>query len=641
MKNVSKLIPREILFSNPDKAGVAISPDGKYISYLEAYEGYLNIFIAPIDNLKKVKRLTADKRGIRNYFWAYDSKNILYLQDKDGDENWHIYKVDVETANSINITPFPGVKAHIEKTSIENTNQIVIGLNKRDKEVFDAYLLNINDSSIKLIYENKYRYTGYLFDDNYQLKLVSKMDQDTGDINYYFVDQDFNTSPFITVSEQDSKTTYPLGLNKKGDSIYIIDSSNKNVGDFILLNLQTGSKKIIYKSEKFEIDGISFNKKTKEPIALSISGLREKRKVLDKAYSVDFRLLEEKAKDGDFGIISKTLDETKWVVIFSYSDKPSGYYLYDRSNKKLAFLFYNRSNLLDYQLAPMQSVEIKSRDDLILPSYLTLPVGFKPGKSKPIPLILDVHGGPTARDYWGYNGAVQWLVNRGYAVLQVNYRGSLGFGKEFVNAGKGEWAAKMHDDLIDACKWAIMEGITTREQIAISGGSYGGYAALVGLTFTPNYFKCAVDIVGPSNLVTLLESIPPYWKPFMKNLELMTGGDVRTEKGKQFLKSRSPLTYYDKIIKPLLIAQGANDPRVKQAESDQIVSAMKKRNIPVTYILYPDEGHGFAKPENRKSYIAITEQFLAKHLGGRAEPIHDEIEKSSVQIMEGKALILG
>ena len=642
MKNKSdELIPREVLFSNPDKANVTISPDGKYIAFLEEYQGYLNISIAPSDDIKKVKRLTGDKRGIRQYYWAYDNKHLLYIQDKDGDENWHIYKVDIETTTSTDVTPFSGVRAEINKISIEHPHQIVIGLNKRSREVFDFYLLNIKDGSIKLLYENKDQYVESIFDDHYQLRLVAKMDQQNGDFYYYLVSHDLKISPFLTVSDQDSKTTYVLGLNKEGDDIYMIDSLDSDVGNLVLLNLKDRSKKMIYKTNQIEIGEVSFNKKTKKPISLILSGLRDEVVVLDDSYAADFKVLEQKAEGGDLKVLSKTLDESKWTVGFMYSDKPASYYLYDRQTKELTFVFYNRKDLLQYQLPKMQPVEIKSRDGLVLQSYLTLPLGFVPGKSAPVPLILDVHGGPTARDSWGYSSEVQWLVNRGYAVLQVNYRGSLGFGKKFVNAGQGEWGAKMHDDLIDAGNWVVSEGIASQDKIAIYGGSYGGYATLVGLTFTPDYFRCGVDIVGPSNLVTLLESIPPYWKPFIKSLELKTGGNIRTEEGKEFLKSRSPLTYCNKITKPLLIAQGANDPRVKKAESDQIVEEMKRQKIDVTYILYPDEGHGFAKPENRTSYVAITEQFLAQCLGGRAEPIHDEIKKSSVQIIEGKEHIAG
>ncbi|MCK4754991.1 MAG: S9 family peptidase, partial [Calditrichia bacterium] len=316
--------------------------------------------------------------------------------------------------------------------------------------------------------------------------------------------------------------------------------------------------------------------------------------------------------------------------------------LYDRSEKKASFMFTNRKKLENAKLSKMHPVVIKSRDGMNLVSYLTLPfwtdtdIDARP--DKPLPMVLFVHGGPWARNSWGYHTYHQWLSNRGYAVLSVNYRSSTGFGKDFINAGNLEWAAKMHDDLIDAVNWTIDQGIADKEKIAIMGGSYGGYATLVGLTFTPDIFACGVDIVGPSNLRTLLETIPPYWAPMITMFTTRVG-DHRTEEGKKFLESRSPLNFVDKISKPLLIGQGANDPRVKQSEADQIVKAMQEKNIPVIYVLYSDEGHGFARPENRLSFNAVTDIFLATHLGGRSEPIGDDFENSSISVPNGKEYI--
>lgn len=320
------------------------------------------------------------------------------------------------------------------------------------------------------------------------------------------------------------------------------------------------------------------------------------------------------------------------------------YYLYDRDRRDARFLFTNRTDLEGLPLAPMHGRVIRSRDGLNLVSYLTLPVWTDPdGDGVPgeaLPTVLLVHGGPWARDSWGYNSMHQWLANRGYAVLSVNYRGSTGFGKSFINASNGEWAGTMHNDLIDAVDWMIAEGIADPDRVAIMGGSYGGYATLVGLTFTPEKFACGVDIVGPSNLRTLLGSIPPYWKPLM-DLWKTRVGDPFTEEGRAFLDSRSPLTYVDRIVKPLVIGQGANDPRVKQSESDQIVEAMKSRGIPVTYVLYPDEGHGFARPQNRLSFFAVTDAFLAQQLGGRSEPVGDDFQGSSIEVLQGATEVPG
>jgi len=351
----------------------------------------------------------------------------------------------------------------------------------------------------------------------------------------------------------------------------------------------------------------------------------------------DFAHLAE-VDEGDFSVVSRSLDDRQWVVSYVLDAGPVRYYLYDRDTGKARFLFTNRKDLEGLPLAPMHPVTIRSRDGLDLVCYYTLPLASDPaGKGKPrepVPLVLHPHGGPWGRDGWGYDPFHQWLANRGYAVLSVNFRGSTGFGKGFINAGNLEWGRKMHDDLIDAVDWAIRKGIADPAKVAVMGGSYGGYATLVGLTFTPEVFACGVDIVGPSNLITLLETVPPYWAPM---IELFTkrAGDHRTEEGRKLLAERSPLTYVDRIRRPLLIGQGANDPRVKQAESDQIVAAMQAKGIPVTYVLYPDEGHGFARPENRRSFFAVAEAFLAEVLGGRFEPIGRDFEGSSITVPTG------
>jgi dipeptidyl aminopeptidase/acylaminoacyl peptidase len=348
--------------------------------------------------------------------------------------------------------------------------------------------------------------------------------------------------------------------------------------------------------------------------------------------------------EGDVEIVSRSLDDKRWIAAYFHDDAPTGFYLWDRAKKKATFLFSDRSALEGAKLAKMHPVVIKARDGLELVSYLSLPREFdasNSGKPKePLPMVLFVHGGPWARDQWGLNGAHQWLANRGYAVLSVNFRGSTGFGKKFINAGDHEWAGKMHDDLLDAVKWATSEKIAEPGKVAIMGGSYGGYSTLIGLTFTPDVFACGVDIVGPSNLVTLLNSIPPYWTPMIAEFTHRVG-DHRTEEGKKFLFERSALSRVDAIKKPLLIGQGANDPRVKQAESDQIVKAMQSKRLPVTYVLYPDEGHGFARPENRLSFFAVAEVFLAQHLGGKYLPYGEDFQNSSITVPAGTEHVFG
>jgi dipeptidyl aminopeptidase/acylaminoacyl peptidase len=365
-------------------------------------------------------------------------------------------------------------------------------------------------------------------------------------------------------------------------------------------------------------------------------------KVLDPSVAADFDILRRQ-EDGDMTVVSRTQDDGTWIVVYSLDDGPLRYYFYDRSQRMATFLFTDKENLKNKPLAKMHPVVIKARDGLDLVSYYTLPKGSDSGDGRPdrsLPMVLYVHGGPWGRDYWGFDPIHQWLANRGYAVLSVNFRGSTGFGKNFINAGNMEWGRRMHDDLVDAVKWAVSSGIADPAKIAIMGGSYGGYATLAGLTLTPQLFACGVDIVGPSNLITLLETIPPYWKPAIEQFTTRVG-DFRTEEGRALLRERSPLTYADRIVRPLLIGQGANDPRVKQNESDQIVKAMQEKGLPVTYVLYPDEGHGFARPENRLSFYAVAEAFLAEHLGGGFEPIGQDFRGASLCVPEGAREVPG
>jgi dipeptidyl aminopeptidase/acylaminoacyl peptidase len=370
---------------------------------------------------------------------------------------------------------------------------------------------------------------------------------------------------------------------------------------------------------------------------LCLKNTKDEWRILDDAIRADMEYLES-VEDGEVLVTSRTLDDKLWTVAYLLDDGPVKFYLYDRDKKDAKFLFTSRDDLANYEFVKMHTPIIKSRDGLNLVSYLSLPKGSDPDgdgiPDKPLPLVLDVHGGPWARDGWGFNSSHQWLADRGYAVLSVNYRGSTGFGKNFVNAANGEWSRKMHDDLIDAVNWAVEQGIANRDKVCIMGGSYGGYATLVGLTFTPEVFACGVDIVGPSSLVTLLQNVPPYWIPFMPVMKVRLG-DVDTEEGRAELLKMSPLPLVDKIVKPLLIGQGANDPRVTQLEADQIVHAMEAKKIPVTYVLYPDEGHGFSNEPNRMSFNAVTEAFLAEHLGGKYEPVGDDFEGSSIHVPVG------
>ena len=655
-----ELIPRKVLFGNPDKASLRVSSDGKYISFLAPLEGVLNVWVAPAEKPEAAEPVTHDKkRGIRIYFWAYTNDRIIYLQDKGGDENWQVHVVNIKTKEDKNLTPFeeiPGPdgkpvtlpsgkilrpQAQIKSVSYKFPNEILVGLNNRNAQFHDIYNVNILTGNMKLVLRND-EFIGFVIDDDYQIRFAARMTPEGGQ-EFLQPDGKGGWKSFLKIAMEDMMTTGPIGLNKTGDVLYMIDSRGRNTAALTAMNLKSGETKVLMQDPKADISDVMRHPTEKTIQAAAVNYLRTEWKILDESIRPDLDYLK-KVVDGDINVTSRTLDDKFWTVAYVEDNGPVRYYLYDRSKKKAKFMFTNRQKLEKVKLAKMHPVVIKSRDGLNLVSYLTLPVWTDPDNDahpkEPLPMVLFVHGGPWSRDSWGYNPYHQWLANRGYAVLSVNYRGSTGFGKNFINAGNLEWAGKMHDDLIDAVNWAIDQGIADKSKIAIMGSSYGGYATLVGLTFTPDVFACGVDVVGPSNLRTLLQTIPPYWEPLM-DLWATRVGDPRTEKGRKFLDSRSPLTYVDRIKKPLLIGQGANDPRVKQSEADQIVKAMQEKNIPVTYVLYPDEGHGFARPENRLSFNAIAEIFLAKYLGGRYEPIGNDLEGSSIEVPTGVENIPG
>ncbi len=639
-----ELISRADLFGTPDRADVQISPDGQHLSYLAALSDetdILNVWVAPVGALEQAKPVTdSDSRPIRRYFWAHDNKHIVYLQDKGGDENWRAYSVDVETGEEVDLTPMDGIQAQIQGVSERIPEEILMGINDRDARLHDVYRVNLVSGERTLVVENP-GFVGFLADADYNVRLGMRPTE-TGGMEMMAY-QAGNWESFSEIPQEDSLTTSPMGFDESGDTLYMLDSRGRNTAALLAVDLETRDSELIYASDKADVSSVMIHPTERTIQAAGSTHERLEWEILDDSIQADLDYLATVA-DGEVEVTDRTLDDAKWIVGYELSDRPYSYYLYDREAKKATYLFGNRSALEDDTLAKMHSTTIESRDGMGLVSYFTLPVESdadgdgRPGE--PVPMILFVHGGPWARDNYGYHPFHQWLANRGYAVMSVNYRGSTGFGKEFMNAGDLEWSKKMHDDLIDAVDWAIGEGIADPNQVAIMGGSYGGYATLVGLTFTPEKFACGVDIVGPSNLITLLESIPPYWEP-MKKLFTTRVGDPETEEGHTILVNASPLTHVDKITKPLLIGQGANDPRVKQAESDQIVEAMNEKNIPVTYVLYPDEGHGFARPENMLSFTAIAENFVGDCLGGRVEPFGGDLEGSSMQVPSGAEYIDG
>ena len=628
----ASLIERSKLFGNPSRSQGRISPDGKWLSWLAPRDGMMNIWVAPVADPSKARPLTAEKaRPIRAYFWAPDSSMILFINDKGGDENFLIYGVDVATGVQKTLTPFEKTRAEIFGVSRLVKDHVLIGLNNRDARWHDVYSLDLKSGALTQVFKND-GFAGFLADEQLHLRGAAKPRADGGSDLYAIVDGKASDTPIERIGPDDAKTTSPIGYSMDGQTLYWLDSRGRNTTVLAAQDTKTGARTVLGQDPQSDVEGAMVDPKTGRVQAYSVDYLKTEWKVLDPAVKDDLAFLQSKL-NGVVNITGRTDADDLWTVVVDPVTAPSAFYLYDRKAKRLTKLFTTRPELEGAPLVAMHPVVIKTRDGLNEVSYLTLPPGSDSdgdGKpDKPVPLILLVHGGPWGRDGYGYNGLHQWLANRGYAVLSPNFRASTGFGKSYMNAGDKEWGRKMHDDLLDAVDWAVKSGVTSRDKVAIMGGSYGGYATLVGMTFTPDTFACGVDIVGPSNLNTLLSTIPPYWQSIRTQFNRSIG-DPATPEGQALLKERSPLFKADAIKRPLLIGQGANDPRVNQRESGQIVDAMKAKGIPVTYILFPDEGHGFARPENNIAFYAISEQFLSKCLGGRAEAYGKAFAGSSI-----------
>ena len=637
------LIPRESLFGNPTRASGEISPDGQWLSWLAPSNGVLNVWLAPASDPDAGRVMTtATDRPIRQHFWAPDSRSILYVQDKGGDENFLLYGIDIASGEERTLTDFQNTRVQLVGGSNKYKDRLLVGLNNRDPRFHDVWLLDLNTGGLAQVLENN-GYAGFLADDNLDLRVALQPNAEGGMNFFRVVDNEVEAEPFGMTGLEDSLTTSPAGFTYDGKTLYWLDSRGRNTAALIAQDVASGETRVLAEDARADIGGTIRDPQTGEVEAYSVNYLTREWTAFDPDIKAALDYLEANL-DGQFGIQSRTDDDSRWIVGNDPVTAPARTWLFDREEQRLTPFYVARPELEGAPLQPMFPLEIASRDGLTLPSYLTLPPGSDSDADgvpdAPVPMVLLVHGGPWARDGYGYNSTHQWLANRGYAVMSVNFRGSTGFGKDFINAGNLEWGRKMHDDLIDAVDYAVAQGIAVEDKVAIMGGSYGGYATLAGLTFTPEKFACGVDIVGPSNLETLLETIPPYWAPVIAQFHERMG-NPNTEEGLALLKERSPLYQADRITRPLLIGQGANDPRVKQAESDQIVGAMQEDGIPVTYVLFPDEGHGFAKPANNIAFNAVAENFLASCLGGRAEPIGDTVGNSTAQIVTGAEYVGG
>ncbi|MCM3900351.1 MAG: prolyl oligopeptidase family serine peptidase [Pyrinomonadaceae bacterium] len=617
------LIDRELFFGDPEISGAQLSPDGKFIALIKPFKGTRNVWVKRTEEpFDAAKPITADKsRPVTQYFWSRDGKYILFAQDKAGDENYNVYAVnpadspatgeDVPAAR--NLTDAKGIRAAIYAVPRSEPDAMYIGLNDRDKAWHDLYKVKISTGERTLMRQNTERITGWVFDLKDQLKLATRS-AENGDTEVLRVDDKGFTKVY---SCNVFESCGPVQYHKDGQRVYF--ETNKGAGVDLtrleLFNPTTGKEEVVESDPLNRVDfgNAAFSEVSDELIFTSYNDDRQRVYWKDKTFEADYKLVQKKLPGKELSFGNSTKDERLWLIT-AYSDtEPGERYLFDRQTKKLTLQYRVREKLPRTTMAPMKAVRYKSSDGLEIPAYLTLPKGVEP---KNIPVILVPHGGPWGRDSWGYNGFAQFLANRGYAVLMPNFRASTGYGKKFLDAGNKEWGQKMQDDVTWGAKYLIAEGIADPKRVGIMGGSYGGYATLAGVAFTPDVYAAGVSIVGPSNLITLLESIPPYWEPIRK-LFYERMGDPNTPEGKAQLLRQSPLTSADKIKTPLLVVQGANDPRVNKRESDQIVIALRDRGFPVEYIVAPDEGHGFARPVNNMAMFATAEKFLAKHLGGR------------------------
>ena len=617
------LIDRELLFGDPEIVNVEVSPDGKYLAFMKPWSKTRNIWVKKTNEpFSSAKLLTTEtKRPIAGYLWSRDGKFILYAKDKDGDENYNLYSVDpgakapagAEAPPSRDLTGLSGVRVLPYSVPKNDPDVVYIGLNDRDKAWHDLYKLSISTGQRTLLRQNTERISGWVFDLSGQLRLATRT-ADNGDQEVLRVDQ----AGFTKIYECSVfETCAPLRFHKDARRFYMETNRGNDVdlSGLVLFDPDTGKIEPVESDPLKRVDfGTAvFSEATDELAMTAYDDDKVRRYFRDQGFEADYKWLDNKFPGKEIGVASRSSDEELWLVSVHGDTEPGDFYLFDRKKHSLAHQFKLREKLPREALAPMQSVRYKSSDGLEIPAYLTLPKGVP---AKGLPTVVVPHGGPWARDAWGYNSLAQFFANRGYAVLMPNFRGSTGYGKNFLNAGNGEWGRKMQDDITWGVKYVIAEGIADPKRIGILGGSYGGYATLAGVAFTPDVYRAAVDIVGPSNLITLLESIPPYWEAGRKIMYARMA-DPGTAEGKAWLKERSPLGSADKIKTPLLVVQGANDPRVNKREADQIVIALRDRGFAVEYLCAPDEGHGFARPVNNMAMFMASEKFLAKYLDGR------------------------
>ena len=614
---MAELIPLTVLFGNPERVSPRLSPDGTQLAWIAPHDGVLNVWLAPISAQHGVSwdaaRVITDDtdRGIRQFAWAHDGRHVLYVQDTGGDENWRLHDVDLPTMERRDLTPFEGVQARLIAAERDFPDEILVGLNKDNQQLHDVYRLDLKTGELTKEFENP----GFLnmIADREMVVRAALQPHPDGSMDLLVRDSaDGDWRAVLTIPAEDSLTTGPVAFNADGRSLLMISSVDAEAARLTWLDVASGGTEVLAEDPEADVSAVRIDPDTREPQIVTFSKARSEYRVLDP--SVAGHLAAIRALHPGDPVFSDADDADRvWLIAFINDAGPVSYFAYDTATSAGSFLFEHQPELSRYDLAPMEPFSYQARDGLTVHGYLSFP----PGQERAdLPAVILVHGGPWARDTWGYDAQAQWLANRGYLCVQVNFRGSAGYGKAFLNAGNRQWGAAMQDDLTDAVAHIISRGWADPAKVAIMGGSYGGYATLAGAAFTPDLYCCGVDIVGPSNLITLIETIPPYWAPMIAQFHNRVGNPATDA---EFLWSRSPLSAVGQIRIPLLIAQGANDPRVKQAESEQIVAALQKAGIEYDYMLFEDEGHGFAKPENRLKFFGAADQFLTRFLGGRSE----------------------
>jgi dipeptidyl aminopeptidase/acylaminoacyl peptidase len=631
-----ELIARRVLFDNPDYMSVRVSPDGQNLAYLAPLDGVRNLWVAPLTAPQAGRPLTrATDRNLSSYFrWAHTNRHLVYFQEHDGDENWRASSVDIDSGAILLLTPERGVKALIQELDRKFPEEVLIRHNQRDKRFFDLFRINVVTGASALVFEN-HEYVGLVTDSSFRLRLGIRF-ADDGSAEVFERRPDGSWAPFTTVPIGDLDGTELLDFSEDGNTLSLVDSRGRDKAALFAIDMTTRAATLLAADDEADIDEVSFDA-ARRPFAARAIKDRARWHAVDPGANRSLTALAAHGT-GDVEFVNRS-DDDRLATVYYERDTASGEYaLLDSQSVEVRTLFRQRPALDKIALQKMEAVTIPARDGLRLNGYLTMPRA-EAGTGR-LPLVLVIHGGPYARDTWGFNSAHQWLADRGYGVLSVNYRGSTGFGKAFIAAADHQWGGRMHDDLIDTVDWAVAQGIADPKRVGFFGGSYGGYSALMAATKTPEVFACIVDLFGISNLLTFMATIPPYWGPWF-SIWRNRVGNPDTEAGHAFLADRSPLNHVDRVVRPILIAQGLQDVRVVAAESEQMVAALKSRGVPVTYVSFRDEGHGFVRPENRLAFFAVAEAFLAKHLGGRYQPVGTDFAGSTINIEAGRELVPG